>query len=160
MISKKKVLTTEMNRMNEMVPLINKGIEEAFGEAEQILVLTIPGRDIEVTTPTLTLQSESGNIIGEEVYDEEEKEELKEMPNTYFISENFVTYTNLSKPGEKQFFVVDSVEREFLTDLPIETTVESLVVGIPSTNTDHILQDFCGFTPEDNIGIMIIGFTE
>ena len=157
---KKKVLTTEMKRIEEMIPLINKGIEEAFNEDEQILVLTNLGKDVEVNTPTLTLQSESGKIIGEEVYDEEEKEELREMPNTYFISENFVTYTNLSKPGEKQFFVVDSVEKEFITDLPIETIVKSFVVAIPSTNTDHILQDFCGFTPEDQVGIMIIGFTE
>lgn len=92
---KKEVIKLEMKRLDEMVPLINKGLQEAFDLDSSIVIIqdktniTLP---VEELIPTLTLQSESGTIIGEEIYDPEELEEIRQDPSVYFISDNFPTY--------------------------------------------------------------------
>ncbi|MBO7719492.1 MAG: hypothetical protein J6S29_04990, partial [Methanosphaera sp.] len=107
-----------------------------------------------------TLQTESGKIIGEAIYDEDELEDLRDDPNAYFISENFVMYTDLATPGEKQFFVVESTNSDFFTDKDLESIVSSLTVAIPSTPTDHYIKDCFDLPHEDKLGTFIIGFTE
>lgn len=67
---KKEVIKLEMKRLDEMVPLINKGLQEAFDLDSSIVIIqdktniTLP---VEELIPTLTLQSESGIIIGEDI---------------------------------------------------------------------------------------------
>ena len=164
---KKQVLQHEMKRLEELVPFINKGMQEAFEENEAIVIVmdnTI--EHIQATNPSdpdeggFTLQTENGKIIGEAIYDEEELEDLRDDPNAYFISENFVMYTDLATPGEKQFFVVDSTSSNFFTDKDLESIVSSLTVAIPSTPTDHYIKDCFDLPHEDKLGTLIIGFTE
>ena len=103
---KKQVLQLEMKRLEELVPFINQGMEEAF-EEEQALVVVIDNNKKEDRTiesyeeeeASFTLRTESGQIIGETIYDEEELEELRDDPNVFFLSDNFETYNNLAKPG-------------------------------------------------------------
>lgn len=142
--TKKNIAVLEMKRLNEMVPLINKGVEEALNE-EVSLVLIRDKREIivpeEELIPTLTLMSENGTVIGEEIYDPEELEELRDDPSVYFISENFATYPNLSSPGEKQFFVVSQLRGELSYEDTLEKLVSSLSIAAPSTETDHFIKD-------------------
>lgn len=164
---KKHVLEYEMKRLEELVPFINKGMQEAFEEKEAI-VIVIDNTVEHVRNPNpndpdeggFTLQTESGKIIGEAIYDEDELEDLQDDPNAYFISENFVMYTDLATPGEKQFFVVDSTNSDFFTDKNLESMVHSLTVAIPSTPTDHYIKDCFDLPHEDKLGTFIIGFTE
>ena len=164
---KKQVLQHEMKRLEELVPFINKGMQEAFEEKEAIVIVmdnTI--EKIRETGPEdadgdgFTLQTESGTVIGEAIYDEDELEDLRDDPNAYFISENFVMYTDLSTPGEKQFFVVDSTNSTFFTDKDLESMVDSLTVAIPSTPADHYIKDCFDLPHDDALGTLIIGFTE
>lgn len=157
---KKEVVKLEMKRLDEMIPLINQALNEAFDEEEQIVII----RDAsdyyeEDTVETLTLRNESGQVIGEEIFDEEEIEELKDDPDVYFLSENFVTYNSLTTPGQKQHFVIESPGREFLTDKKIEDFVESLVVALPSTEANNYIKDYFQLTDDDIIDTVILGFT-
>ena len=145
---KKQVLKLEMKRLEELVPFINEGMEEAFEEEDAIVVIldnTVKNERIENSydeqDSSFTLRTESGQIIGETIMDEEELEELRNDPNVFFLSDNFVTYSNLSKPGEKQFFVMSSTKSSFFTDTNPESLVSSLTVAIPSTETDHYIKD-------------------
>ncbi len=164
---KKRVLEYEMKRLEELIPFVNKGMEEAFEEEDTIVLIldnTIKNDRIENSYKEqdtgFTLRNESGQIIGETIMDEEELEELREDPNVFFLSDNFVTYSNLTKPGEKQFFVMSSTNSNFFTHTNPEELVESLTVAIPSTETDHYIKD-CFDIPHDTpIGTLIIGFTE
>lgn len=164
---KKDVLEHEMKRLEELVPFINKGMQEAFEEEEAIVIVMdndLQNQRIrdpdEIEGGGFTLQTESGKIIGEAIYDEEELEDLRDDPDAYFISENFVTYTNLSTPGEKQFFVVESTNSSFFTDQDLESKASKVVVAIPSTTTDHYIKDCFDLPHDEKIGTMIIGFTE
>lgn len=164
---KKQVLQLEMKRLEELVPFINQGMEEAF-EEEQALVVVIDNNKKEDRTiesyeeeeASFTLRTESGQIIGETIYDEEELEDLRDDPNVFFLSDNFVTYNNLAKPGEKQFFVMSSATSSFLTDKDLESLVSSLKLAIPSTGSDHYIKDHFNLSHEEEIGTFIIGFTE
>jgi hypothetical protein len=164
---KKQVLQHEMKRLEELVPFINKGMQEAFEEEDAIVIVMDNNIDvIRENAPSdadgdgFTLQTESGKIIGEAIYDEDELEDLQDDPNAYFISENFVMYTDLSTPGEKQFFVVDSTNSTFFTDKDLESVVSSLTVAIPSTPTDHYIKDCFDLPHDEKLGTLIIGFTE
>ena len=159
---KKDIISLEMKRLNELVPLINKGIEEVMKE-EEILILIKDKTDIiipvEDQIPTLTLMSESGTLIGEEIYDPEELEDLHNDPNVYFISENFATYPNLSTPGEKQFFMVGQLRGELSCEEKIEKIVSSLSIAAPSTETDHYIKDLYGMEYKDRIITIVLGFS-
>lgn len=164
---KKQVLKLEMKRLEELVPFINEGMEEAFEEEDAIVVIldnTVKNERIENSydeqDSSFTLRTESGQIIGETIMDEEELEELRDDPNVFFLSDNFVTYSNLSKPGEKQFFVMSSTKSSFFTDTNPESLVSSLTVAIPSTETDHYIKDCFDLPHDEPIGTMIIGYTE
>lgn len=164
---KKQVLKLEMKRLEELVPFINEGMEEAFEEEDAIVVIldnTVKNERIENSydeqDTSFTLRTESGQIIGETIMDEEELEELRNDPNVFFLSDNFVTYSNLSKPGEKQFFVMSSTKSSFFTDTNPESLVSSLTVAIPSTETDHYIKDCFDLPHDEPIGTMIIGYTE
>ncbi|RAP53435.1 MAG: hypothetical protein BZ138_00885 [Methanosphaera sp. rholeuAM270] len=159
---KKEILKLEMKRLDEMVPLINRGLEETL-EEDNVLIVIKDKRDItlpdEELIPTLTLMSESGILIGEEVYDPEEYEELKEDPDVYFISEHFATYPSRSKPGEKQFFVVSQLRGELSCENEIEEKVSSLSIATPSTSVDHYIKDIYNMDYEDKIITLLVGFS-
>lgn len=164
---KKNVLRHEMKRLEELVPFINEGMNEAFEEDEAIVLIldnTVKNERIENSydegDSSFTLRNESGQIIGETIYDEEELEELRDDPNVYFLSDNFVTYSNLTKPGEKQFFVMSATNSAFFTNTNPEKLVSHLVVAIPSTTTDHYIKDCFDLPHDEPIGTLIIGFTE
>lgn len=164
---KKGILTEEMKRLDELVPFINKGMEEAF-EEEEAIVLVIDNEKknhrVENSYATrdtsFTLRTESGKIIGETIYDEEELEELRDDPDVFFLSDNFVTYNNLATPGEKQFFVMSSTTSAFFTNHDLESLVSSLKVAIPSTGSDHYIKDCFDLPHDAAIGTLIVGFTE
>lgn len=164
---KKGVLEYEMKRLNELVPFINQGVEEAFQEEEAIIIVrdnTVPTnhvpRSYEEGEASFTLRTESGKILGESITDEEELEDLRDDPDVTFLSENFVTYNNVIAPGEKQFFVMSSASSNFFTDEDLESIVSSLTVGVPSTETDHYIRDCFDLEHDAEIGTLIIGFTE
>ena len=160
---KKKITKLEMKRLDEMVPVINKGLKQAFDEKEAITVV-IDNTDVDVSiedyTPSLTLQSNKGTIIGEEIYDPNELEELKHNPNVYFISDYFATYPNLSVPGEKQFFVVSELEGELDYEDELKNSVSRMVISSPSTEADHYIKKILNIPQKEKITTLIIGFTE
>ena len=142
-------------------------MNEAFEEDEAIiLVMDNTKKDVgeldteKVNDSSFTLRTESGKIIGEAIYDEEELEELRDDPDVFFISDNFVTYKNLTTPGEKQFFVISSASSFFFTDKNLESLVSSLKVAIPSTISDHYIKDCYDLPHDAAIGTLVIGFTE
>ncbi|OED30136.1 hypothetical protein [Methanosphaera sp. WGK6] len=160
---KKNILLYEMKRLDELVPFINKGMEDAFEEQEALLIIKdndkAKQRDVEHSDEsTFTLRTENGDIIGELIYDEEELAELREDPTVQFLSDNFVAYNN-AIPGQKQFFVMEGEKSQFITNQDIDSTVKKLIVAIPSTETDHYIKEIYNIPPEKHVGTVIIGFT-
>lgn len=167
-LMKKEVLLSEMKRVDELVPFINKGILDTFNEDEILVVIRkntyetqqdmIQSKD-KTYDYTFTLRTESGKIIGEMIYDDEELEDLRNDPTVYFLSDNFVTYQDASVAGEKQFFYMESAGSDFVTDKDIDSTVKSVTVGIPSTETDHFIRDCFDLSHDESLSSVIIGFT-
>ncbi|MBQ6219167.1 MAG: hypothetical protein IJJ47_05495 [Methanosphaera sp.] len=160
---KKEILKIEMKRLQETIPLINRSLQQAFDEEKAIVVIkdrtgiVIPDEEL---TPTLTLETDTGKIIGEEIYDPEELEDLRDDPEAYFISEHFVTYPNMPVAGEKQFFVVSELCNELENEDKIRESASSMVISAPSTEADHYIKDYYGISKEEKIVTIIIGFTE
>ena len=159
---KKKILELEMKRLNEIVPLFNKGINQSFNEEEQIVVIkqiTDEESDSEYKS-ALTLKTNRGQIVGEEINDEKTLAELRKKDNVYFLSDNFVTFIDhVRESGEKQFFEVSSAEPEFITPIDLKKYTTSVTVGIPSTESDIYIKDCFEIPNETFITTAIIGFT-
>lgn len=172
---KKQIIEYEMKRLDEIVPFINKGLQEALDEQEAFVIIKQhetksmgemrdPNNYTDSSTfytdsSTFTMRTESGKIIGEMIYDPEEIEELKDDPRAFFLSDNFVTYQDPTISGEKKFFVMEAETSDFITNKDLESMVESLKVAIPSTETDHYLRDYYNFSDDESLGTLIIGFT-
>lgn len=163
---KKNILLYEMKRLDEIVPFINQGMKKAMGEKEALLLIKENKDDFntdqnkpKASENSFTLRTENGEIIGEMIYDEDELEELRNDPSVYFLSDNFVTYNNVGSNGQKQFFVMDEEPSSFITDQDIDSTVKSLAVAIPSTETDHYIKDCFDLPHDEAIGTVVIGFT-
>ncbi|RAP44845.1 MAG: hypothetical protein BZ135_07370 [Methanosphaera sp. rholeuAM6] len=164
---KKQVLKLEMKRLDELVPFINEGLEEAFREEDAIVVITDNTKksnrienSYDTHDTSFTLRTESGKVIGETIYDEDELEELRNDPDVFFLSDNFVTYNNLATPGERQFFVMSSTTSDFFTDKDLESLVSRLKVAVPSTGSDHYIKDCFDLPHDAAIGTLIIGYTK
>lgn len=161
---KKQVLAIEMDRSKEIIPVINEGLNDAFKEKEiAVIVKNNSNKKVEnniIPLPSLTLLTESGKLIGEEIYDEEELENLHQREDVYFVSDNFVTYTNVkSAQGEKQFFKVSSLNNNLLDNQDINKQLDSLIIALPSIHTNYYIKEHYGYKHEDEIGTIIIGFT-
>lgn len=165
---KKNLLLYEMKRLDEIVPFINEGLKEALDEQEALLIIrkheekSVEEMNKESYTSdpaAFTLRTESGKIIGEMIYDDEELEDLRNDPTVYFLSDNFVTYQDASVAGEKQFFYMEAAGSDFVTDKDIDSTVKSVTVGIPSTETDHFIRDCFDLSHDESLSSVIIGFT-
>ena len=54
---------------------------------------------------------------------------------------------------------MDEEPSSFITDQDIDSTVKSLAVAIPSTETDHYIKDCFDLPHDEAIGTVVIGFT-
>ena len=54
---------------------------------------------------------------------------------------------------------MESAGSDFVTDKDIDSTVKSVTVGIPSTETDHFIRDCFDLSHDESLSSVIIGFT-
>ena len=158
---KKSILQLELKRLHEPIPVINESLEEAFNKEEVMLIIADKqGEDIPIENlvPTLTLETDTGKIIGEEIYDPEELEMLKNDPEVVFLSEYFVTYPNMAIPGEKQFFVVSELYNELTSEEKMKECVSSMIISAPSTDADHYIKNYYNISYNEKIVTLIVGF--
>ncbi|MDD6285820.1 hypothetical protein [Candidatus Methanosphaera massiliense] len=159
---KNEILKLEKERIHENIPLINKGVEKALEEDEALVIIRDIDKEVFMNVsikPTLTLISDSGILIGEEVYDKEELDELHQDNNVTFLSDTFVRYDNLSNTGEKQYLIVSPASKYFVSNHDLEKVVKSLTVGLPSISTDNFIKN-CFDIHDNNSGTLIVGFTK
>lgn len=165
---KKEVLLSEMKRLDEVVPFINKGILDTFNEDKLLVVIRqnaynsqdeMLNSDDYTQDYTFTLRTDSGKIIGEMVYDDEEIRELKADPNAYFMSDNFVVYQEDTTQGDKQYFLVEAEKSTFITHENLSDIVKSFKVAIPSIQTDQYIKEYYNMCDKKNIGSLIVGYT-
>lgn len=158
---KKTILKLEMKRLKEVVPLINKGITEAFNETEQMLIIRKSDDEkfFSENNANLTLRTERGQIVGEEIDDEKLLEELRQKDDVQFLSDNFVTFPNqIRELGEKQFFELSSAKLELITQINLNEYFSSVTVGLPSIESTNYIKN-CFNIPDEKYITAIIGFT-
>lgn len=155
---KKRILEIELRRLDEMIPVVNKGLNDAF-ESEYVAVI-IKRNDVQaIPMASLELLTKSGKLIGEEVYDEDELEEYRNRDDVYFISDNFVSFTNVSgMEAEEQYFLISEVGSKILGDIDL-SNVKDMIMAIPSADTNDFFLKHYGYSTEDSLGSVLIGFT-
>ena len=154
---KKNILEIELKRLDELIPVINQGLDDAF-KSDYVAVI-IKRNDVEtIPMASLELLTKSGKLIGEEVYDEEELEEYRQRDDVYFISDNFVSFTNVSgMQAEEQYFRISEVNSKILGNIDL-SDVKDLIIAIPSADTNDFFLKHYGHSVEEALGSVLIGF--
>lgn len=156
---KKKILELEMNRSKELIPVINEGIHEVFKEKILVAISKKRPDKIIAAKPKLILLTNTGKLLGEDVYDEDELEELHEDNNAYFVSDNFVLYKNIYKnDGEKEIFKISSIDLNLFTKEDLSKYANSITIAMPSSETDLYIKKSIKLFSKDEDTI-ILGFT-
>lgn len=153
-----KMIDIESNRDNDIIPVINEGLKECF-RRDYSIVLFKNSHFRLPSGPTLFLVTEDGNILGHDIFTEEEKEKYKNNERSYFLSDDFVIFKDMKnkefKP-KKQYFILPPVEFPELNGLEI---VSEVVSSSPSAESDMYLKRKYGIPEDPKIASIIVSFS-
>ncbi len=156
---RKALLEIESDRKEDMIPVINEGLEECMKKEFYLIVL----KNEEFRSPpipTVLLVTDKGRILGQELISPEEKEKYQNRKDAYFLSSEFVIFkpdkATRSMQKEKEFFILPSIPFPELDD--VEGIVD-VVSCSPSTKGDSYLKDRYGYPQDPHLATILVGFS-
>ena len=156
---KKALLEIESGRKEDIIPVVNIGLEECMKQDFHLAVLKnteFRGPPI----PTVLLVTDKGRVLGQELISPEEKVKYQNRKDAFFMSPEFVIFkpdeSTRSMQKEKEFFLLPSVPFPELEN--IEGVVD-VVSCSPSTEGDVYLKDKYGYPQDPHIATILVGFS-
>ncbi|MGB9978653.1 hypothetical protein [Methanobacterium sp.] len=156
---KENLLEIESGRKGDIIPVINRGLEECMKKDFYLVVL----KNEEFRSPpipTVLLVTDKGRTLGQELISPQEKEKYQNRKDAYFLSPEFVIFkpdeTTRSIQKEKEFFILPSVPFPELDNLE---EVIDVVSCSPSTMGDSYLKDKYGYPQDPHIATILVGFS-
>lgn len=156
---KKALLEIESDRKEDLIPVVNTGLEECMKRTFYLVVL----KDEEFRSPpipTVLLVTDKGRILGQELISPEEKEKYQNRKDAYFLSPDFVIFKpdeeTRSIQKEKEFFLLPSVPFPELED---KEGIIDVVSCSPSTRGDSYLKDKYRYPQDPHIATILVGFS-
>lgn len=153
------LIDIESNRDNDIIPVINEGLKECFRRDHSIVLFKNSHFRLP-SGPTLFLVTEDGNILGHDIFTEEEKEKYREDERAYFLSDDFVIFKedikNKDFKPKKQYFILPPVPFPELNEFEI---VADVVSSSPSAESDIYLKRKYGVPEDPKIATIIVSFS-
>lgn len=156
---KEALLEIESSREEDMIPVVNTGLEECMKKDFYLVVL----KNEEFRRPpipTVLLVTDKGRVLGQELISPEEKEKYQNRKDAYFLSPEFVIFkpddATRSMQKEKEFFLLPSVPFPELEDIE---WISDVVSCSPSTTGDSYLKDKYGYPQDPHIATILVGFS-
>lgn len=152
--------SSEFNRKEDIIPVINRGLEECL-KREYLLIL-LKNRNFRCApNPTVLLITDKGRILGQELISAEEREKYGCRDDVYFLSNDFVMFkidkNTVRTGGEKQLFVLPSIPFPELDDIK---GIRDVVSCSPSTAGDHYLKNKYNYPDDPNLATILVGFSK
>lgn len=155
----KNLIDIEANRDNDLIPVINEGLQECFKKDFNIVIFK-DSNFRNAPFPTVLLVNTGGKILGHEIISIKDREKFKKKENVHFLSDDFVIYkdtmNNISMKSEKEYFLLPPIE--FPELLEIEEVFE-VVSSSPSTKSDDYLKNKYGYLGNSKVATIIVGFS-
>ena len=157
---KEALIKIESSRNNDIIPVLNKGLEECLSR-EFCLVLLKTEEFRIPSEPTVLLVTDSGRILGQEVISLEDKKKYSDNDKVVFLSNNFIIFKpdNMSRSVgvEKQLFILPSIPFPELNDV---TTISDVISCSPSTLGDKYLKDKYNYPDDPHLATIIVAFSK
>ena len=125
-----------------LMPYKNRGVWEVL--SRQVSLVIVGDQDFAMDTDlhgVVSMMDQAGQVLGEYV-PPWRREELKERPNAFFMSDDFVMYTDRQPVGEP-YFLLDEVPVRDFDDIEGITRVTS---GSLTTLSDDVVRGLLGCT--------------
>lgn len=151
---------SEFNRSGDIIPVINRGLEECL--KREYLLLLLKNRNFRCApNPTVLLMTDKGRILGRELISKQEKEEYQCRDDVYFLSQDFVMFKinrgSMRSGSEKQLFILPSIP---FPELDLIDGFENVVSCSPSTEGDHYLKNKYNYPHDPNLATILVGFSD
>lgn len=149
----------ESSRDGDVIPVINKGLEECF-KREFCLILLKDENFRIAPAPTVLLATDKGRILGQELLSSEEKEIYQDRGDVDFLSADFVLFKpdkTLDRTlNEKEFFILPPVPFPELEGLD---EVLEVISCSPSAMGDSYLKTKYNYPQDPSIATIIVCFS-
>jgi hypothetical protein len=137
-----------------LMKFVNRGVWEVL--SRQVCLLLVIKQGYQVSGPTdrmVHIVDQAGQVLGEYVTPERKEELLRERPDSFFLTEDFMMHSGWKSVGEP-YFLIDEVRIHDLDDIEEITNVTS---GSMTTPSDEVIRDFFGFNKNDE-HTRLVGF--
>ncbi|WP_455644735.1 hypothetical protein [Methanosphaera sp.] len=163
---RKNVISIEMDKSGELIPVINAGVHECL-KRDLAIVIIKNASFRPPPTATVQLVDNRGNILGEEIVSNEQKEKYSKDENANYINPDFVLLKDqkdieadlkserLEKNPTKQVFLLPPVQ--FIEVEEVEGT-DDVVSSSPDPLADLYLKEYFGFEDDPKLASLIVGF--
>jgi hypothetical protein len=156
---KEALIKIESSHDNDIIPVVNKGLDECLGK-EYCLVLLKTEEFRIPSEPTVLLVTDSGRILGHELISPEDREKYAHNDTVIFLSNNFIIFKpdnmNRSTLGEKQLFILPAIPFPELDDV---MTISDVVSCSPSTLGDAYIKNKYNYPDDPHLATIIIAFS-
>jgi len=152
-----KIIDLESKRGEELVPVFNRGIQECFKRYITIVIFK-KGFFRPPPTPTMLLMFD-GEVLGHDIFTDEEKEKFKQDEDVRFLSDDFIIYTdvlhnhNLEKGNE--YLLLQPVP---FPELENFENICDVISSSPSTASDEYLKEEFGFNQDSSVATIFVSF--
>ncbi|RAP53436.1 MAG: hypothetical protein BZ138_00890 [Methanosphaera sp. rholeuAM270] len=163
---RKHIIEIEMEKSGELIPVINYGVHECLSREYTVAIIkTATFRP--PPTPTVQLVDNRGNILGEEIVNNEQKKKHEANENATFVTPDFVLTQDpkelekdlksevLEKQGAKQAFVLPPVP--FVEVEELEDTCD-VVSSSPDPLADLYIKEYFNFEDDAKLASILVGF--
>jgi hypothetical protein len=159
-IDKKDLLKIEASRKDDIIPVINEGLNECLNR-EFCLVMFKTSEFRIPPEPTVLLKTDTGKILGQELISIENKENYSNRNDVIFLSNNFILF----KPKKVTSIDVKEKEQFILPPIPFPELDElneivDVVSGTPSTAGDEYIKNRFCFPQDPKIATVLVGFSK
>jgi hypothetical protein len=157
---KEVLIKIESSRNNDIIPVVNKGLEECL--SREFCLVLLKTEDFRIPSePTVLLVTDSGRILGQELISPEDKRKYTHNNNVVFLSNNFIIFkpdsVTRSASVEKQLFILPAIPFPELNDV---TTISDVVSCSPSTLGDKYLKDKYNYPDDPHLATIIVAFSK
>ena len=152
-----KIIDIESQRKEELIPVFNKGIQEGF-KRDVTLVIFKKGYFRPPESPTMLLIFD-GEVLGHDIFTDEDKNKFKKDEDVKFLSEDFIIYKdvlhnhNLEKGTE--YLLLPPVPFPELDEFK---EISDVVSSSPSTPSDEYLKEKFGFKQNSSSATIFVSF--
>ncbi len=163
---RKSILKLEMEKAGEIIPVINMGVHESLNRDHTVAIIKNASFR-PPPTATVQLVDNKGNILGEEIVNNNQKEKYKNDESAKFLNPDFVLLKdqkeieedlkseNLEKNPTKQAFVLPPVQ--FIEVEELENTCD-VVSSSPDPLADVFLKNYFNFEDDPKLASILVGF--